>query len=351
MANTDISPNMMMPVPVVGTDPGPDWSTNLNACLSIIDSHNHTAGQGVPITPQGISINADLPMNGNNLITARSVRFSPQSGTINGATDLGCLYENGVDLYYIDGAGNQVRITQGGSVTGATGTITGLPSGTASAAFAGNTFTFQSATNTPAAMNFGPITLGQAVAGGKNVTISASVSQAANYALTLPAALPVVQSVVSVDTAGNLSFQSTKWTNYTLTIGATVTPPTPGALVLNEARYRRDGSDALIFYNFAQSGTGLNGSGTYLFPIPAGLTIDSTVITPTTSDEGSNCGSASGVTGCVGFVKVYNTTNLAIFLLNTSGGTIVSSSGNGRLSVTDMKLSFMARVPILEWNP
>lgn len=50
MANTTTSPNMGMPVPVVGTDPGPDWANNINACLSIIDSHNHSTGQGAPVT-------------------------------------------------------------------------------------------------------------------------------------------------------------------------------------------------------------------------------------------------------------------------------------------------------------
>lgn len=206
MANTAISPNMNMPVPVVGVDPGPDWATNVNSCLSIIDSHNHTSGQGVSITPQAIDINDDLPMNGNNLTTARSVRFTPQTGTITNPTDLGCLYENGVDLYYVDGAGNQVRITQGGSVTGATGTITGLPSGTASAAFAGGTFTFQSATNTPATMNIGPIVTGAAVASSKTVTISASGSQPANYALTWPLAQGAAGTTIINDGSGNLSF-------------------------------------------------------------------------------------------------------------------------------------------------
>lgn len=206
MPNVTISPSMNMPVPVVGTDPGPDWANNINASLSIVDSHTHTAGQGVPITPQAININADLSMNNYNLTDARSLRFYPQASAINASTDLGCLYENGVDLYFIDGAGNNVRITQGGAVTGATGTITGLPSGTASASFSAGTFTFQSATNTPAAMNFGPITLGQAVASGKNVTISASVSQASNYNLTLPVALPSSKSYLVSDTSGNQSF-------------------------------------------------------------------------------------------------------------------------------------------------
>jgi hypothetical protein len=34
-------------------------------------------------------------------------------------TELGCLYESGVDLYYNDGSGNVVRLTSGGSVNAA----------------------------------------------------------------------------------------------------------------------------------------------------------------------------------------------------------------------------------------
>jgi len=208
MANTVPSPNMGMPVPVVSVDPGPDWAQNINSSLSIVDSHNHTTGQGVPITPSAININADLPMNTNNLITARSVRFSPQTAPLAGAGDLGCLFEQDVDLYYIDGSGNVIRLTQSGAPAGATGTITGLPSGTASASFAGTTFTFQSATNTPASLAVGPTTIAQAVPSGFGVTISANAGQASNYNVTLPTALPVNSSYLQSDPSGNLSFVS-----------------------------------------------------------------------------------------------------------------------------------------------
>lgn len=206
MANTTISPNMNMPVPVVTVDPGPDWATNINSCLSIIDGHNHTPGSGVPITPSAININSDLSFNGNNAISLRSVRFSAQGSPLSGAADLGCLYESGLDLFYNDGAGNQVRITQSGSVAGSSGTITGLPSGTASASFSGTTFTFESATSTPASIDGGPLRIAQAVANGLGVTISASSSQTGNYDLTLPIALPAAQSLLASDSSGNLSF-------------------------------------------------------------------------------------------------------------------------------------------------
>ncbi len=204
MADTTISPNMGLPLPTVSECPGPNWATDNNACLTAIDSHNHSSGQGVPITPDGLNISSDLPVNDNNITDVRSLRLYPQVSTPGGAADLGCLYENGVDLYYIDGAGNDIRITQSGSVTGSSGTITGLPSGTASAAFAAGTFTFQQATNTPASMNFGPTTIGQAVVSGYGVTISANAGQAANYALGLPVALPAATQFVTLDASGNI---------------------------------------------------------------------------------------------------------------------------------------------------
>lgn len=208
---------MLLPVPVVGEDPGPQWATDINSCLGAIDSHNHTTGQGVPITPAAININTDLLMNGNNLTTARTVRFNPQTGTLSGLSDLGCLYEVNADLYYNDGAGNKIRITQSGSVTGSSGTITGLPSGTASASYSGGTFTFQSATNTPAAMNVGNVIIGQEVASGYNVTLEASPSQAANYVLVLPAVAPNSNQVLISDGSGNFT-----WTRGLMPLGSVI---------------------------------------------------------------------------------------------------------------------------------
>lgn len=222
-ANVTISPNMGMPVPVVGTDPGPDWANNINASLSIVDSHDHSPGHGVQITPAGINLNADLPFNVHNATLLRSTRFSPQGSPLSGGTDQGALYESGADLYYNDGNGNQIRITQSGSVAGSTGTITGLPSGTASAAYSAGTFTFQSATNTPANMSVGPISISRNVVNPFAVTVAASGSQGANYALTLPTALPGSTSVVTLDSSGNLAS----------TTGPTLTSPTINAGTFN----------------------------------------------------------------------------------------------------------------------
>src|ERR1700688_3418987 len=107
MANFLISPNMDLPIPVVGVDPGPDYANNLDACLVLIDQHDHSPGHGVQISPSGININADLPINSNNLTLVRSVRFIPQGAPISLVTDISCLYtvaqsgSNG-DLWFND---------------------------------------------------------------------------------------------------------------------------------------------------------------------------------------------------------------------------------------------------------
>jgi len=201
MANTTTSPNMGLIIPVVGTDPGPDWANNLNASLTTVDGHNHAPGSGVQITPTGLNINTDLPFNNNNATLLRTVRFNPQSANPSGGADLGCLFEKGVDLYYIDGSGNVIRITQSGSVSGATGTITGLPSGTASASYASSTFTFQSATSTPAFLSSGPVAIGNNTASSPQVTVYPPSAIAGNYNLYLPAT-PGSNSLVSISPSG-----------------------------------------------------------------------------------------------------------------------------------------------------
>lgn len=206
MTTTINSANMNMPVPVVGQDPGPQWATDVNSCFGIIDQHDHTSGYGVPITPLGLNINSDLTFNSHNLITARSVRFNPYTsiGTfIPTAADLGCLLEVGVDLYYIDGSGNQIRITQSGSVAGASGTITGLPSGTASASYnsISGTFVFQSATLTPANIDGASFILRNNTASSKGLTLSPPSAMGADFTLTLPSK-PGATSFVTLDSSG-----------------------------------------------------------------------------------------------------------------------------------------------------
>src|ERR1700689_114005 len=148
MADTSLTPNMNLVVPTVGEDPGPDWANNINADLAILDEHNHSNGQGVPVTPAGLNINTDLPLNGNNLTLVNSVRFNNLLATLPGsAPTLGVAYEALGNLYFNDAAGNVVQITKSGSVNA---TSSGISSGTATASFSGGVLVVDSNVNTPA---------------------------------------------------------------------------------------------------------------------------------------------------------------------------------------------------------
>src|ERR1700676_1980538 len=85
MATTTLTPNMSLIVPTVGAngDPGPDYANNQNQDLSILDSHNHSPGSGVQVTPQGLNINSNLPFNNNSATGVTGVQFSaPASSSL-----------------------------------------------------------------------------------------------------------------------------------------------------------------------------------------------------------------------------------------------------------------------------
>lgn len=227
MANTTISPNMNLPVPVVGTDPGPDWATNIVACLNAIDSHNHTTGQGTSLNQDSISVNGDFSFNSNNLVTVRSVRFDNQAAALAVSTDVGCIYQVGGNLYWNNQGLVAVQITSGNSIVGTAGSISGLPSGTAGVAFAAATYTFISATSVPAKISVGPIVTGAAISNPKTVTISASVTMPADIDLTWPTALPVTTSFINLDSSGNMgSVGATGTGDVVLSSSPTIVAPT-----------------------------------------------------------------------------------------------------------------------------
>lgn len=205
-----ISPNMGLVIASVGETSAPTWAEQINSSMSIIDQHNHSSGSGVPVTQDGISLTSSvspydsLAFNVTNAFGLRSVRFTAQAAALATASDLNCAYTAGVDLYYNDGNGNQIRLTQGGSIVGTAGSITGLPSGTASAAYSGGTFVWQSATNTAANMDAGSYILRNATAGSYGLTLQPPNAMAANYSVTLPA-LPGSTSIMRLDSSGNMS--------------------------------------------------------------------------------------------------------------------------------------------------
>ena len=207
MSNT-ISPNMGLIIPGVGTELGPTWATDLNASLSILDSHNHSSGQGVQITPNGLNINSDLTFINNNAINLRSTRYTSQASALVLGTDLGCISNINGNLYWNNNSGTAVQITSGSSIVGTAGSISGLPSGTASASYASGTFVWQSATNTSAVMDAGSVILRNNTANSKGLTLNPPNAMASNYSLTLPS-LPGSTSFLQIDNSGNITAGAT----------------------------------------------------------------------------------------------------------------------------------------------
>lgn len=200
-----ISPEMSLPIPIVGVDPAPDWATLIVQCFNIIDGHDHTEGNGAPIVPGALNINDDLTMQGNNLTYIRALRFDPQADVIPATGfELTELYVVDSDLYYNDADGNEIRLTEDGGVAGSPGSITGLVD-PASASYVpvATTFYWESDVDTAADMDFRSAIFRNADADSFGLTLQAP-TLASDYEITLPA-LPASQKFMTLDASGNMA--------------------------------------------------------------------------------------------------------------------------------------------------
>lgn len=235
--STIMTPNMNLVLPVPGSELGPAYAQENNTAFGAIDSHDHSPGKGVPITPSGMQITTDLSFLGNDATNLRSVRFTSNNSLLPAiAPDLECIYVSGVDLYYNDGNGNQIQFTSGGSIVGAPGNITGLPSGTAGVAYNSfaQKFIFNSATGVPASVDVGNAILRNLLTPANAITLGVPGSLAASYSITLPTSAPGVTSVLQMDPAGNVIASNTTPSLTMPTLNAT-TVAVVGAITANSA--------------------------------------------------------------------------------------------------------------------
>jgi len=238
--SSSITPNMGLIVPGIATEPGPTWGSDLNSSLGILDQHDHSSGSGVQITPSGININSDLSINNNNLTNIKTANFTNLSMSLAGsAPNLGCIYVAGKELYYNDEAGNVVQITNMGSVNAGAGSITGLPSGTASASYSAGsgTFIWQSATSTSANLDSSSITIREQVANAKGVTLNSPTALASDYQLNLPTGLPGATTFLTLDTSGNIGASTGVYPidNVTLNVSGGLLQVAPSGLTQSNA--------------------------------------------------------------------------------------------------------------------
>lgn len=209
---TTLSMGLTQPIPgqcgPLGVEPtGRSWLELINSSLGTIDGHNHTAGLGVPIPTSGLNINSDLPFGGFSATTLRSTRYTPIALASLLAADVGCLIVSGVDLYYVDRNGSQIRLTSAGGIAGTPGSISGLASPAAvSYTVASKLFSFTSSSGFVANMSCGPLSIGDATAsGGFAATLQVPAGIASNYTMTLPGALPGALSFLTLSPAGAIA--------------------------------------------------------------------------------------------------------------------------------------------------
>jgi hypothetical protein len=184
--------------------PGLSHGELVNQNFFTLDGHTHAPGFGVPVPTSGININADLGFAGFNATSLRSTRYTPITLASLVAADVGCLIVSGVDLYYVDRNGSQIRLTSAGGIAGTPGSISGLASPAAvSYTPASKLFTFTSSSGFVANMSTGPISIGEAtVSGGFAATLKVPGALASSYNLTLPAALPGATKILTLDGTG-----------------------------------------------------------------------------------------------------------------------------------------------------
>lgn len=208
-----VTPEMRLTLPTPGKTQafgvapvGQSWLEMINTNFSMISSHDHSPGHGAPLSSAAIGINAPLSFKGYDAMALRSVRFLPQPSPLILSSDIGALYVSGVDLYYNDTSGNQVRISASGGLAGTPGSIGGLASPAAvSYTPASKLYDFTSNSGVRAPMSHGALSIYDPVVSGKAATIIVPSGLASNYQLQLPGALPASTLPVTMTSAGALA--------------------------------------------------------------------------------------------------------------------------------------------------
>lgn len=195
------TPNMALTLPVVSQTPGPTWASEINADLSLIDSHNHTSGNGALVPVSGLDINADLSLATNALTNVERVGLLDQASL----ASLNSVYANNGELWWNDGSGNNVQITSGGTVNvGGSGNIGGIvPSAAVNYDSPTLSFVFDDENSNPAGLTVGTVDCSSVVIDG--ITVNRSSGSGA-YTLSLPSAAPGSNSFLTCTTGGAIGY-------------------------------------------------------------------------------------------------------------------------------------------------
>jgi hypothetical protein len=213
--------NMLLTLPTPGGDIG-TWDDELNASISLIDTHDHSTGKGVAIGVSGINLNADLPYNGNSATDLKSVDFTEVASVSSGARRF--FWSSSDHEFYIrNAAGVNIKVTSGSGLNlSLVGGIVGDYSSIgAEVAYddANDRYTFKQQTSGGvkqwARLSSADVDLYEYKAAGdvtnitNRVRLSSPAALAGNYVLKFPPALPASTKLLQSDSAGALTFTDT----------------------------------------------------------------------------------------------------------------------------------------------
>lgn len=242
-------------IPVVGVTTGPTFAVQINAAIAEI-----RATVDAKVTPAGIDINADLSfLSGITRFAATDVEriaFDNKGAPIAAATFPTAVFVSGGDLFFNDASARQVQITAGGAVNvSTTGGITGAGYGTGGVELnydsGTNSYRFRSGVGTDsfAAIECDDVILRD---GSGNTCRFVAPAMAANYTLTVPAAVPGSTSLIQMDAAGALTASNALAVNQSIT-----TSGTGGIVIGGTGDYKRGQkvSKLSLISGYQESGT------------------------------------------------------------------------------------------------
>jgi hypothetical protein len=202
---------MNLITPTLGGDDG-EWDDKINACLELIDEHDHTPGKGLLITVAALDIDDDLVMGGLSLTGVGSVDFTAIAAPASGARR---IFVSSVDneLYWRTNSGTNVKLTNGASInTTLVGGIVGDYAAVGAEVTyddANKRYTFEQETDAWARLASGPVRIYEFnTTESVYVELAVAAALASSYTITLPDAVPAGTVPVQISASGIVSFSN-----------------------------------------------------------------------------------------------------------------------------------------------
>ena len=140
------------------------------------------------------------------------------------------------------------------------------------------------------------------------------------------------------------------------------TAPTKGTTTTDVVHWKREGQFVYAYYEYVQTAAGTAGSGDYLFRLPLGVTIDTSIVTVNTTNSsitgqstvlsGGFAGYAAGANLVApGRAVPYSSTQFRMAGLIGGAANIVKGGSTLSLNNTSVAFGGWIKAPVSGWEP